>query len=106
MKRTQSGTNVRRVILDVLKPHNPTIIELTQTIASLEGVSGVNCVVEEVDQETESIKLTIEGLSIVFEEVQKVIESMGGAIHSIDSVSVGRKMVECGKTLKDRSREV
>jgi hypothetical protein len=102
MKREASDTDVRRVILDILKPHSPSIIELSKRIASLDGVSGVNCMVEEVDQETENIKVTIEGKSIEFDEVTKVVESLGGAVHSIDSVVVGKKVVEFVETLQDR----
>jgi hypothetical protein len=58
--------------------------------------------VEEVDQETENVKVTIEGPAIDFDMVQKNIETMGGAVHSIDSVSVGKKVVEFVETLQDR----
>ncbi len=102
MKREIADTDVRRVILDVLKPHSPNIIELSQKLASLDGTSGVNIMVEEVDQETENIKVTIEGRSIDYDEVVKVIETMGGAVHSIDSVSVGKRLVEFVETLQDR----
>jgi hypothetical protein len=102
MKREIADTDVRRVILDVLKPHSPNIIELSQKLASLDGTSGVNIMLEEVDQETENIKVTIEGRSIDYDEVVKVIETMGGAVHSIDSVSVGKRLVEFVETLQDR----
>ena len=102
MKRTASDTDVRRLILDVLKPHKPNIIELSQRLTSLDGISGVNCMVEEVDQETENIKVTIEGADIDYEEVLRTIESMGGAVHSIDSVSVGKRVVDFVETLQDR----
>jgi len=102
MKREANDTDVRRVILDVLKPHSPNIIELSQRLTSLDGITGVNCMVEEVDQETENIKLTIEGRSIDYDGVVEVIKTMGGAVHSIDSVSVGKKVVEFVETLQDR----
>ena len=102
MKREIADTDVRRVILDVLKPHSPNIIELSQKLAALDGTSGVNIMLEEVDQETENIKVTIEGRSIDYDEVVKVIETMGGAVHSIDSVSVGKRLVEFVETLQDR----
>ena len=102
MKREIADTDVRRVILDVLKPHSPNIIELSQKLAALDGTSGVNIMLEEVDQETENIKVTIEGRSIDYDEVVKVIETMGCAVHSIDSVSVGKRLVEFVETLQDR----
>ena len=31
--------NIRRLVLDTLKPHEPNIIELAQVLGSLEGIS-------------------------------------------------------------------
>ena len=69
---------------------------------ALNGVAGVNCSLDEVDQETESIKITIEGPSISFESVKEVIGDCGAVIHSVDSVSSGRKLVEEVETPQDR----
>jgi len=88
--------------LDVLKPHHPTILEVARRIAVLNGVSGVNCTLEEVDRETESIKITIEGISIDFESVEETISDCGAVVHSVDSVSAGKKLVEEVGTPQDR----
>ena len=88
--------------MDVLKPHHPTILEVARRIAVLNGVSGVNCTLEEVDRETESIKITIEGISIDFESVEETISDCGAVIHSVDSVSAGKKLVEEVGTPQDR----
>lgn len=90
------------MVLDVLKPHHPSIVELSKRLSVLSGVSGVNCTLEEVDQETESIKITIEGTSIDFEEVERTIADTGAVIHSVDSVSAGKKLVEEVETPQDR----
>ncbi len=87
-------TEIRRIVLDVLKPHSPSIVELSRKIAALKGVQGVNCTIEEVDQETESLRVTIEGDSVDYEKVAEVIRAAGAVIHSIDSVSAGKKLVE------------
>lgn len=88
--------------MDVLKSHNPSIISLSQRLSVLKGISGVNCSLDEVDQDTESIKITIEGENINFTNVKKVIKSCGGAIHSIDCVSTGKKLVEEVDTPQDK----
>ena len=62
-------TEIRRIVLDVLKPHSPSIVELSKKIAALKGVQGVNCTIEEVDQETESLRVTIEGDSVDYEDL-------------------------------------
>ena len=95
-------TKVKRIILDVLKPHSPSIIEVAEKIAELEGISGVNISLEEVDAETDSIKITIEGNNIDYCNVNKVIEECGAVIHSIDGVSAGIKIVDEVNTPQDR----
>jgi hypothetical protein len=88
--------------LDVLKPHHPTIIEMSRRISVLKGVSGVNCTLEEVDRETESVKITIEGPSIDFDSIEETISDCGAVIHSVDSVSAGKELVEEVETPQDR----
>ena len=70
-------TNIKRVILDVLKPHAPSIIEVADRIGCLEGISGVNISLEEVDADTDSIKITIEGNNIDYDLVKKAIKLYG-----------------------------
>lgn len=86
--------HIVQLVLDVMKPHKPTIIEFSTRLSSLSGVSGVNCTLYEVDQDTETIKITLEGDDIDYEKVKQVIESLGGNVHSIDSVSSGRIVEE------------
>jgi len=95
-------TGIKRLVLDVLKPHQPTILEMAKSIAALKHVTGVNLSLIEVDTQTESIKITVEGVNIDFDELQRVIEDMGAVIHSIDEVAAGMKLVEEGETLQDR----
>lgn len=85
---------IKRLVLDVLKPHEPSVLDLAVTLSSLQGVSGVNVDVQEIDRKTETVKVTIEGSDIQFGEVKRVIQEAGGALHSIDQVSAGRKLVE------------
>ena len=89
---------VRRLVLDVLKPHNPSIVELSQILADMEGVDGIDITVCEIDRKVENVKVTLEGTDINIEEVEKIINENGGTIHSIDKVSTGRKVVEEAKT--------
>jgi hypothetical protein len=68
----------------------------------LEGVSGVNITIIEVDQDTETVKITVEGNAIVFEDVENSITEAGAVIHSVDSVSAGKRLVEEVETSQDR----
>ena len=93
--------NIKRIILDVLKPHAPSILEMAQLLGNLEGISGVNISLGEVDKDTDSVKITIEGNNISYEKVNHIISECGAVIHSIDGVSAGMKIVEEVNTPQD-----
>ena len=95
-------SDIKRLVLDVLKPHQPSIVEVSEKLSALKGVHGVNCSLEEVDQETESIKITIEGDHLDFDRIKMVLSDLGADIHSIDSVSSGKRIVEEVETPQDR----
>jgi len=97
-------TEIRRLVLDVLKPHQPTIVQLTKLLAALKGVEGVNCTIDEVDQATESVKITIEGTALKYEEVEDSIRKSGAVIHSVDSVSAGKRLVDRVETPMDKGK--
>ena len=95
-------TSIKRIILDVLKPHEPSIIEVAQRLSSIDGISGVNISLEEVDAQTDSIKITIEGTDINYQKVKNEIDQCGASIHSIDGVSAGIKLIDEVNTPQDR----
>ena len=94
--------NIKRIILDVLKPHTPSIIDLAERLGDLDGISGVNISLEEVDADTDSVKITIEGSNIDYKAVKKEISECGAVIHSIDGVSAGIKIINEVNTPQDR----
>ncbi|MGC8929356.1 MAG: DUF211 domain-containing protein [Candidatus Woesearchaeota archaeon] len=78
---------VRKLVLDVLKPHNPSLIEFATVINSIKEVKIVNVIVRETDRETETIKLTLQGFDLNIDEIRQAVENLGAAIHSIDEVT-------------------
>ncbi len=93
--------NIRRIVLDVLKPHAPDILEIAKQLADLEGVDGVDISLIEMDQKVENVKVTCEGESIKYEEVKEVIKTNGASIHSLDKISVGTNLIEEAITHQD-----
>jgi hypothetical protein len=93
--------NIRRVVLDVLKPHSPSMVELSSQLADLPGVYGVDISLIEMDQKVENIKITCEGDSISYDKVEQVIKQSGASIHSLDKVSVGTSLIEEATTHQD-----
>jgi hypothetical protein len=82
---------IKKVVLDVLKPHQPTIQDLASRIVSCNGANRVNVSLAEIDQNTESIKVLVEGNDINLETIRHCIEEMGATIHSVDEVEVAKK---------------
>jgi hypothetical protein len=87
-------SDIKRLVLDVLKPHKPTIIEMSRRLSALKGVEGVSCSLDEVDQDTESVLVTIEGGSVNYESVEDTLRELGAVIHSVDIVASGKRLVE------------
>jgi len=79
---------VKRVVLDVLKPHQPNALEFSKAIAETGDDYRVCLTVIEVDENTDTLQIEIEGSAIDFEAIQSVISDMGGSLHSIDEVEV------------------
>ena len=83
--------SVKRMVLDILKPHNPNALEFSQAIAEVGADYHVNLIVLEMDKNTETIKVEIKGSAIDFDVIQDAITNMGGSLHSIDEVEVQNK---------------
>jgi len=92
---------LRRLVLDVLKPYEPTIVELAQVLSELEGVEAVNISIYEIDRRVENAKITVQGSDISFEKIERVIQENGGAIHSIDEVVAGKIIIDDAATPQD-----
>ncbi len=91
----------RRLVLDILKPHEPDMLNMADEIADLDSVSSVNFTLYEVDEKVENVKMTIVGSDLDFENIEETIDSLGGSVHSIDEVVSGEKIIEESKTPQD-----
>ena len=93
---------VRRIVVDVLKPHDPPLLEFARRVGDVEGVEGVNASLVELDNEVQNVKLTFEGETLAFEEIEATVERLGGTVHSVDQVACGERVVEDRPTHQDR----
>lgn len=87
--------NIRRLQLDVDKAiARPDLLELAATIDSVSGVEALNITVSEIDLETVGLEVTVEGDSIDATQLIQRIEKAGAAVHSIDEIVVGERIIE------------
>ncbi|MCW8854097.1 MAG: DUF211 domain-containing protein [Gammaproteobacteria bacterium] len=82
---------VKRLVLDILKPHQPNALEFSSNLAEVGDDYHVSLTVIEMDENTETVQVEIEGSNINFEEIQSAITNMSGSLHSIDVVEVESK---------------
>ena len=92
---------LRHIALDVLKPHDPPLLEFTERIADVKCVDGVTSSLIELDQEVQNIKLTIEGEDLDYAVIEAEIDGQGGTIHSVDQAGYGEYIVEERRTPQD-----
>ena len=84
---------VKIIVLDVLKPHKPNILELGKVLCADKSVDSVNISVYAVDEKTESLKMILEGGDVDFERVKSLLENNGAVIHSMDKVILGKRSI-------------
>ena len=85
---------VRRIVLDVLKPHDPELLEFSQTVTEVDGVDAVDVSLIELDKKVQNVKLVAEGEDLDYEPLQTAIEDLGATIHSVDEVACGDYLVD------------
>jgi len=90
------------LVLDVLKPHEPSIIEFASNLSELEGIEAVNISIYEIDLKVENAKITLEGIDINYQEVLQALGELGGTVHSIDEAVAGKTIIDDAETLQDR----
>lgn len=86
-----SVSEIKTLVLDVLKPHSPPLPEFAAFLSELEGVETVDVSLVEMDEKTESLKVVLIGSGINYEELKEHISSQGAVVHSVDQVIIERK---------------
>ncbi|MHA2332468.1 MAG: DUF211 domain-containing protein [Candidatus Hodarchaeales archaeon] len=98
---SEQSHGIRRVVLDVLKLHEPDLVELATILWKVDCVDGVNITLVEVDSKTENIKITLVGRDLDMNIIRITLERNRATIHSIDQVVAGSKIVEAIETPQD-----
>jgi len=85
---------IRRIVLDVIMPHEPGVVAYAEKLSDLGGTDGVTVDVVEEDEQTKTVEVTFEGDNLSLDAIKAVIQELGGAVHSVDLVSAGDRIVE------------
>lgn len=94
MAKNNRKPTIKLLVLDVLKPHNPNIVEFGVELKKTNGIENLDISVYAVDERTETVKLVLEGGSLDFERIKRTIEDFGAVVHSVDKVAVGKKVCD------------
>ncbi len=87
-KLNNKRTFIRKLVLDVVKPHEPDIIEVADAISKLDGVKKVEVEVRDYDSNIERLMLVVEGDDLDEDDIMELIKYYGGNVASIDGVTV------------------
>lgn len=85
---------IRRLVLDVLKPHEPGMVDLTNGLLERLDIDGVTATLVEMDENVRTVRVVIEGEDLDIDHITAVINDLGASIHSIDQVSSGQRIVK------------
>ena len=79
---------IKTIVLDVLKPHSPSLPEFASFLAEFEGLTRVDITLVEMDERTESLKVVLNGTAINYDALKEYMGKQGAVIHSVDHVVV------------------
>jgi len=82
----KSRSRIVYLVLDVLKPHEPPLTDLALRLSEIKGVKKADVSLVEIDEKTSSLKVVLEGRGLDLETVDKSIQQLGAAVHSVDQV--------------------
>lgn len=82
------SSQIRHLVLDVLRPHDPSLPEFASLLAELKGLTKIDVSLIEMNDKTQSLKVVLEGSGINFNELREHIAKQGAVIHSVDQVIV------------------
>jgi hypothetical protein len=82
---------VKRILMDVLKPRELSIVDLAKALNSVDKKGEVEIIVSEVDSKTETLKVTIRGSNIDYSLVSTIMDQYGVSVRGIDEINVAQE---------------
>ena len=72
----------------MLKPYQPHLAEFAMFLGELEGLTRIDISVVEMDEKTESLRITIDCINLDYEGLKAHMAQQGATIQSVDKVVV------------------
>ena len=82
--------NIRRVLIEALKARETPLVELSQALCSANGVDECDITVTDVDVKTETVKMTVRGSNIEYNQILNILQDNGVSVKGVDEVSVSK----------------
>jgi len=79
---------IKELVLDVLKPHTPSLPAFATFLAELPWAEKVEVSLIEKDDRTESLEVILRGCDISYDSLKEHMGKQGAVIHSVDKVLV------------------
>jgi len=76
--------------LDVLKAHHSGVDLVARNLLKINGVTKV-CIKVDIDQETASLYISIEGTNLTLDEIIEILDSMNCELHSVDQADMEKE---------------
>mgnify|MGYP001253019494 FL=1 len=84
------SSSVKKIVIDALKPRDTPVLNLAKALCDISGIDEVDLTVVEVDAKTETVKLTLHGNNVDYDNISKVISDHSSTIRSIDEINVSK----------------
>ena len=85
---------VKRIVFEVLKPRKVSTVDLSKCLGATDGAEQVDVAVNESDDRTETLDVTISGYHVNCKSALKIMQESSVSINGIDEISVARIGVE------------
>jgi len=75
-----------KIILDVMSPAQQSIVDLVESLSTIDGIAKVDIALSELEKNVEDFKVTLEGYNLEYTKIQEAIKEFGAVIRNVDNV--------------------
>ena len=90
------------LVIDVLKPYDPPLVDFAERIEEADAVERVAVNVLERDDEVQNVEVSLQGEDIDQGRITEIVENQGASVHSVDQVVCGQPLDGLERLISDR----